>query len=767
MLISDGAEEIYTFLSSKATGQNLTKQDIETSYLSFKEDRLATLVFLQKYALKDKSGNIYELTLDQAKKRWAQAIFSIDCKWKHEKSVEYFEELYTYMLPGGRQMAGLGNNFTKNITLNNCYTHQIQEDSLEGIFEAAFSIAKTFAWAGGQGLDLSTLRPRNMIVSNAARTTTGALSFGTMFSDITGIIAQEGRRGALILTLDVNHPSIKEFILSKSKDNNSIRYANISVKITDDFMRAVEDNKDISLRFKTIHEELKEQISAKELWYLLVTCATKRGEPGVLFWDTIKRLSSSEIYPGHEIIGVNPCGEQPLPSFGCCCISSLILPSFVSDSFTSKATFNWTLFQEMIGRGIRHLDNVIELGITKHPLSEQALVAQKERRIGLGVTGVADTLAMLNMEYGSEQSLAFLDTLFRYKVKYDYHSSIDLAIERGSFPIWKKEHYDQGFPATLPETIKERGTCFGQRNIAVNTVAPSGSLSIVAGNCSSGIEPIFDRKLTRVVELGAKRKQFDVYHPAILEAARIKGISLEEAGKLFQTAYEIDYDKRIQVQAIIQKYTDSGISSTINLPQGTTPDTVAKIYNLAWKSGLKGVTVYVNKSREGVLLTKEEKTKVSGMDTAVHKFVTEGGDKFYIHISYKNGDIKNPYQIFITNYKVTDNDRFTKLINDLKKALSTSSIEQSKIDVQLQRSQTSLNKITRLISLALKYGHIDSIVSVLEQHAYAGSLATRLRYILLPSSSYKLHSCPSCKKESLTEEGGCIVCKECGFSECS
>lgn len=754
----------------KVAAQSLNTDKADLTLKSFNGDILASTVFLNKYALQDEENNLLEYTYEDMKDRWASSVLEAENLFPHPKSKEYFRDLYDYFIPGGRQMFALGNKYLPKTTYSNCYTSSIRGDDLENIFGTAFRLAKTYSYGGGQGVDLSTLRPNQSRVSNAAKHSTGSVSFGHLFSEITNIIGQFARRGALLLSLRVDHPDIFEFIEAKHTDLNKIRYANLSIKITNEFMNAVELNQDFELRFETKHEVISKTVKARDLWIKITQAARDKAEPGLLFWDIVKYYSPSEIYNDLKVINTNPCSELPLSTEESCCLGSLILSRFVDNPYTDKAFFNIGRFRNMIFAAVRHLDNIVELNLPKHPLPEQAEKARLGRRIGLGITGLADMLACLGLEYDSNEAIEIVDKIMSHKMNAEYEASIQLASERGAFPLCDKiKHYEQPFTIQLDERVKELGRQYGQRNVSLSTVAPVGSGSLIS-QCSSGMEPLYSQKMIRKIFLGKKEKQYEVIHPELLRALSINPDI--DKDKLFKEAHNISPDKRIELQATIQKYTDSSISSTINLPKTTTREEVADIYRKAWKSKLKGITVYREGSREGVLLKGPEGHTID-TDTVWYKFRAEGGDKFYIHISYKDGDKSKPYQIFTTNYKATEYDKFVKIGNEIKKLLITRGINPSilkkeettedKIEQQIGRSRNTLEKLTRFMSLAFKSGYLDEVIEILNQYAFVGSLAARLKEAL----TYKEISveCPECGTVMIAE-GGCFHCNNCGFERC-
>jgi ribonucleoside-diphosphate reductase alpha chain len=995
---------------------DLGKRKVLRTLKSFKGDEIATSVFLKKYALKDDQNIIVEYTLEEAKDRWAIAIASVEKVLNGSKEPQYFRELYDYFLPAGRQMYALGNPYVANATLSNCYVVALEDDSLEGIFDAARKMAKTYSYGGGVGLCIGKLRPRGAKVSNSAKHSTGSVSFMELYSMTTGVIGQFGRRGALLLSIPVDHPDIEEFIDMKSNNKDKVRFANISVKITDKFMEAVVNDEDFELSYKTSHEVISKTVRAKELWNKIVTAAHNSAEPGILFFDTAKNMSPSDTYEGMEIQTTNPCitgdtlvyvadgrgnipikqladegldvpvfcvdnngkptvrtmrnprltgqkmpvykvklddgsqfratanhevyllnmtkkrvcdlkpsdrfrilttmessleeqlkikgrktnyrwlmsggstkyglaehrlvaayyenrsllhseavhhknyngcrepmlkelcqlckeNKQPCrvgsPSFfatydelkefaatynhrvvsvefdgyedvyngtvdefhnfaigcwqgkspsgknsqvcviikncgelylekaGACCLGSLLLHNFVENPYTNEAFFNYDLFKEMVRRGARHLDNVVELNINRHALEEQKQAAITGRRIGLGITGLADMLAALNIKYDSDEALKCVGEIMSVKMKTEYIASSDLARERGSFEVFDgNKHFERGFCKLLPDDVKEYCKS-GLRNVTISTVAPSGSVSII-GQCSSGIEPIFSLQYKRYVELGKNRKEFTIVHPGVRRFLNARNVD-EFLPSYWVVSHDIDYNFRIKMQAIIQSKVDSSISSTVNLPSDVSPEVVGQIYIDAWREKLKGITVYREGSREGILLTDgfEKQSVNSDMNTTVKCVRAEGGDKFYIMVSYRDGDIKNPYQVFVLNYRRIENDAFTKISNSLIKMLSSQKVSEKRIQKYIDRSQNSLVKLTRFLSLSMKTGNLDKAVEILEEHAFAGSLASRLYNILSDSLEKRKVLCQRCKGSNLRMEEGCVRCLDCNWSGCN
>ena len=753
-------------------GCGLTKEKVLKTLESFQGDEIACSVFYKKYALRNDEGQILELTLDDSKDRWAHAIVGAET-FEDKKDFDYFRELYDYMLPAGRQMYALGNEYVPKATYTNCYVLGIDDDSIECIFDTAKNMAKTYSYGGGVGICIGNLRPKGAKVSNSAKYSTGAVSFMELFSNTTGIIGQASRRGANLISIPVNHPDIEEFIEIKHNNLDKVKFSNISIKITDDFMKAVIEDKDFDLIFTTKHETIKKTIRAKELWSKIITSAHNSAEPGLLFWTTAQKMSPSDNYEQLRIVTTNPCAEQMLEGqnglSGNCNLASILLNRFVNSPFTKDAKFDFELFGNMVSRGVRHLDNIIELNDGRHALEGQNKAAKLGRRCGLGITGLADTFVSLGFSYDSEEALKITEEIMKIKMEAEYNASIDLAKERGSFPLYDpKKHFEKGFCKGLPKNIIDRAKEFGLRNVAISTIAPSGSISIIA-QCSSGIEPIFALKYKRYTQLGVnERKEFTIYHQALAKYFSITGD--KEIAPYWNVAHQIDYNYRIKLQGILQKYIDASISSTINLSAEVSVETVGQIYIDAWREGLKGITVYREGSREGILVTDEfaKNAGVPNMDSITYRVKAEGGDKFYIIVSYKNKNIKEPYQVFVLNYKQGDQDSFVKIGNLIMKMLKTKGVSEERLMKYSNRGKNSLEKLTRFISLSMKTGHLVDVVAILNEHAFVGTLAQKFYEIFSKSVDAKKSMCknPECGSSNVIMEEGCMHCLDCGWSGC-
>ena len=566
-----------------------------TSY--YEDDSLGADVLKKKY-LAPWENHPWELW-----ERQANALASVERtktlqdKWK----VKFFEALEDFkFVPGGRIMHGAGRDDITT-TLNNCYVMGIQDDSVKSIYNTIIEEALTYKYGGGCGHDLSILRPSGDQINGTGGSSCGPTGFMNLFSENTNTIAQHGRRGANMQTLRVDHPDIEKFIEIKTGDINMVKFSNISVLLTHKFMKAVEADSDFDLIYDG---NVYKTVSARFLWKKIIRNAHDSAEPGLLFWDTMREYHNAEYCS--PLVSTNPCAEQPLPDGGCCNLGAINLERFVDD----KGNFKIEKFKEIVSVGTRFLDNVIDLNIDRHALDEQKKNAESDRRIGLGILGLGDMLVKMKIKYDSVDALQTVDQVMKIFRDTAYETSIQLAQEKLPFPNFHWDGYSKSkFIQKLPKKLKNKIQQNGIRNSTLNTVAPTGSGAIVA-RVTSGIEPIFATSYNRRVKqndgYGKTFNEYKVFHPII--------------NKLFNddktlpdyviTAHEIDPFFRVKMQGTIQKYIDSSISSTVNLPEEVTRETVADIYMTAYKSLLKGITVYREGSREGILVTdKKSDTK--------------------------------------------------------------------------------------------------------------------------------------------------------------
>jgi ribonucleoside-diphosphate reductase alpha chain len=586
----------------------------------FRGDDLRARVFHDKYALRDPAGTVAERTPVEMWTRIARELASVEPT--AEKQAEWQQKFYWLLddfrfIPGGRIMHGAGN--PKRVTLLNCYVLPVHNDSIESIFDWMKQAARTYSLGGGVGTDISVLRPRGAPVNNAARSSTGSVSFMELFSLTTGTIGQSGRRGALMITIADNHPDVLDFIKVK-RNLDRVRFANISVRVSDAFMRAVEADADWPLHFENERASYSKTVRAKELWSELIRGARDYAEPGLIFWDNIKKWSTSE-YNGMGVITTNPCSEIPLEPYGNCCLGNVNLAQFVLEPFSSTARVDWDRLEPALRYATRFLDNVLDYNADKHPLPEQREASLRSRRIGVGFTGLGDMLIKLRLKYDTDEAVQFTDGLFDRIKNVVYDESATLAAEKGTFPAYDAaQHVGGRFLSTLQPATLEKIRRQGMRNVACLTVPPVGSGAALAG-VTSGIEPIFDVAYIRRSE-SLSQETFKVYHPLVREYMAMMGLERDdELPAFFVTAHQIKADMRVQMQAAIQKHIDHSISSTVNLPRETTPEEVERVYFLAWKMGCKGITCYREGSREGILIT-EEQAKADGLRAAAPVAVT-------------------------------------------------------------------------------------------------------------------------------------------------
>lgn len=516
---------------------------------------------------------------------------------------------------GGRILANRGLDKTgRKITLSNCYVIPAPEDNIESIFDCASKLARTYSYGGGCGIDVSKLRPKNAKVNNAANSTSGTTSFMDFFSYVTGLIGQEGRRGALMISIDCNHPDLEQFINLKS-DLELCTKANISVRVSDYFMRAVELDGDWVLEFETEHERIQKIVKARDIFMLLAKRNWEMAEPGILYWDRIKNYNMLNNDPNFQFAGVNPCAEEPLPAGGSCLLGSINLSEFVCQPFTSNAHVNYDELEKAVAISVQALNQVLLEGMDLHPLEIQRRSVYNWRQIGLGTMGLGDMLIKLGLRYGSEESIDAINSIFKFIATTAVETSLQLAKLEGCYPMCNKEAIAESsfiqaleLPVNVIEDIKK----FGLFNSQLLTCAPTGSIGTMF-QISTGVEPNFAFHFNRrTVSLNSEETTYVVDADIVEQYKKHHNITGEYMlPKEFVTSAKIDPIDRIKVQSALQKWIDASISSTINLPESTTVEEVFNIYLEAWKYGLKGVTIWRdNCQRQGILTTnKKEEPK--------------------------------------------------------------------------------------------------------------------------------------------------------------
>jgi ribonucleoside-diphosphate reductase alpha chain len=742
---------------------------------AFGGDELRARVFYEKYSLRDAEGKQIEKTPQEMWKRLAQEIAGVENKYDIKKFTEW-EQKFNWLLedfkfvPGGRIMFGAGQS--RKSTLLNCYVNGIKDDSIEAIFEWCKEAARTYSYGGGVGTDISMLRPKGTPVNNSAIYSTGAVSFMELFSTTTGTIGQAGRRGALMITMSVDHPDILDFINVK-KNLSKVNYANISVRITDEFMKAVEANADFALHFKNTKVEYNKTVRAREIWNELVRAAWQSAEPGVMFWDTLQRNSTTS-YNGMTPISTNPCGEIPLEDGGCCCLGSINLSKFVTKPFTAYADVDWESLSKAAAFATRFLDDILDYNADKHPLSIQKTASLKSRRIGVGVTGLADMLIKLSIKYDSEEALKMVDEVMSELKFYVYKASIDLAVEKGSFEGYDAEkHLAQSFIKSLPQKLQDDIKTNGIRNAAIMTVPPVGSGSILVGS-SSGIEPIFALSYKRRSKSMSKG-EFEVNHPLLQQYIdwKYEGTDVPRADRKFEmpsffvTSHDIKPEFRVRMQATVQKHIDQSISSTVNLPQDITLDEVEKIYMLAWKEGCKGITVYREGSREGILETDnvskvstelkqdQEFERPKTMEGKTMKMKIPQGS-LYVTVNYAEGD--GPKEVFVELGKLGGDEKADA--EALGRLVSLYLQQGGKMEEVIKSLKGIKGKYTSWDDGMQMQSVPDAVAKALEMMTTGKVTRTR------PDEEVKSEMCPDCRENALLHENGCVKCSNCGYSRC-
>lgn len=536
-------------------------------------------------------------------------------------------------LYGGRILANRGlNKDGKKITLSNCYVLSPPKDNLESIFETAGRLARTFSYGGGVGIDIGKLRPRGATVNNSAKETTGAVSFMDLYSMVTGLIGQNNRRGALMISIPVDHPDIEEFINIKN-DLNKVTKANISIRITDEFMEAVKSKSDFKLSFlvEDTGEEIVKIVNAYDLFYKFAKSNWNMAEPGILMWNTISNYNLMSEDPEFEYAGTNPCAEEPLPEGGSCLLGSLNLSEFVKKPFADNAYFDFEDFKKAVSIATIGLNEVLDEGLPLHPLEEQRQSVNELRQIGLGVMGIADMLIKLNIRYGSQESFDISDRIGNAMVNSALQQSALLAKEYGTFEKYNETYVtNSDFFKTVADTNTiDLVSKYGLRNSQVLTIAPTGSISTMIG-VSGGIEPIFMVSYTRKTETlnDGEDTYYKVFTPIAHQYMEVKDIGREEQlpKDLFVVSQELDYLDRVKMQSTWQKYIDASISSTVNLPKETTVEQVIDLYIKAWEYGLKGITIFRDGcERAGIL--GNHKTEVKNIESMSAEQLKELLDK--------------------------------------------------------------------------------------------------------------------------------------------
>lgn len=839
------------------TNQTFSREEVLASSLHyFDGDELAATTWINKYCLVNEENEYVEQTPHDMHRRMAREFFRIEERYQREKNdssllSEYGrrrnplteETIYNlfrnfrYLIPQGSVMAILGNPYTIG-SLSNCVVIKAPVDSYGGIFYTDQQLAQLCKRRCGVGFDLSTLRPRGAAVRNAAGSSSGVVSFMERFSNTTREVSQSGRRGALMLTLDIAHPDVEDFITIK-QDLARVTGANVSVRITDEFMQAVTEDLDFTLRWPLDAEapEVTKTVKAKELWTSIIKSAHKTAEPGIIFWDRQHRYSTSSVYPEFMNESTNPCSEIAMQGGDSCRLMAINLFSFVKQPFTSEAEFDFDQFYQITYEGQRLMDDLVDLElehvkkivakIDADPEDENIKKVERDtwqmlyengkkgRRTGLGFTALADALAALGLKFDSAQALEMIDQIMKTKCKAEFDSSIDMAYERGKFEAFDPEievtsSFVQFLKESLPK-VYQRMMKVGRRNISISTVAPTGTVSLLA-QTSSGIEPVYmlsykrrrkisnrsDGKATFTDASGDRWEEFEVYHSKLGDWMKMYPEKPYDKNPYNgSTASEIDWNKRVEIQSIIQKYVTHSISSTINLPEDTPVSTVHTIYREAWRQGLKGITVYRDGSRTGVLLKREEKEKRSEdivervapkrptvLSAKIIRFRNEN-ENWMAFVGLLNG---KPYEIFTGRAEdsfalpayvsegliIKNRDEHHKTRYDFRY------VDALGYNVTIEALSRSFDQqfwnYAKLISGILRHGmpladvvHLIDNLNFDKNHinTWKNGVSRALKSFIPEGTPAKDHLCPQCgDEEGLVFEEGCLKCKSCGYTTC-
>lgn len=706
---------------------------------------------------------------------------------------------------GGRILANRGLQNYQKITFSNCYVIPQVEDSIEGIYKACAQLARTYSYGGGCGIDISNLRPMGAAVHNAAKTTSGAVSFMSSFDEVTKVIGQNGRRGALMISLDINHPDVQEFVNIKT-DLNKVTSANISVRVNTEFMKAVKENKDYILRFpcdielpSDLHIEdmpynelwpytddantyYFKKIKAKDLFDNLCLNNWNYAEPGILYWDRISDYNLLSADENFSYAGVNPCAEEPLPAGGSCLLGSINLSEFVKDG-----VFVTNEFIDAVHIAVTALNDVLDEGLELHPLDIQRQTVGDYRQIGLGVFGYADMLIKLGLRYGSKEANSFTDELGSYLIREAIRQSAYLAKERGAYAkydpvIMQSEFFNKHITKEFDD-IREAVDSYGLRNSQLLTIAPTGTLSTML-NVSGGAEPIFAKSFNRTTKsLHGEDVTYTVYPKIISEYLDRTKKTLETADSYIVSSEDITPVERVNVQGTWQKYIDASISSTVNLPKETTVDDVKTIYMSAYDNGLKGITIFrAGCARTAILVdtkeaAKQEKHQIDPergyikrpkeIEADYHQVKIKG--ETFIVLVGKIDD--KPYEIFAFRPNATAKlPNHTGIITKVKKMHYTFKSDYIEIpDLQLSSDSVEERAATLYTSMLLRHNtNIKYVVKtakkVNENIASFSSAMCRILSKYIPAEDTG-DKCPDCGGK-IIRENGCVHCESCGWSMC-
>ena len=832
------------------------QEALEASIKFFKGDELAASVWINKYALKDSFGNIYERSPEDMHRRLAKEFARIEAKYPNPMKEEEIFELvkeFKYIIPQGGPMSGIGNS-NQIASLSNCFVVGNEElaDSYGGILKIDEEQVQLMKRRGGVGHDLSHIRPAGSAVLNSALTSTGVVPFMERYSNSTREVAQDGRRGALMLSISIKHPDSENFIDAKM-EQGKITGANVSVKIDDGFMNAALKGEPYQQQYPVdaAKPKVTKSVNAQNIWKKIIHNAWKSAEPGVLFWDTIIRESVADCYAdlGYRTVSTNPCGEIPLCPYDSCRLIAINLYSYVENPFTPQASFNMPLFKEHAVKAMRLMDDLIDLEMEKidaiinkinsDPESLDVKRTELElwekirskslggRRTGLGITAEGDMLAALGLRYGSDKAIEFAVEVQKSLAVEAYRSSVIMAKERGAFPIYDSKREEKNpmidriknaDPELYKQMLKD-----GRRNISMLTIAPTGTTSLMT-QTTSGIEPVFlpfyirRRKvnpndlnvvITFKDDIGDCWEEFYVFHHKFLTWCEVNGIPAEQVRKMSvkdvealvakspynkATSADIDWVAKVKMQGAIQKWVDHSISVTVNLPNSVTEDLVAQVYKTAWEVGCKGVTVYRDGSRPGVLVSASDKKenvslkpkkRPKSLEADVIRF--RNGSEHWIALVGKMNGV--PYEIF-TGLLDDDSRSIPKSVEKGFIVKEKDSNGVSRYDFHFVDKYGYTNIIggishmfnkeywnyAKLISGVLRHGmpivDVLNLINGLQLDSEAintwknGVERSLKRYIPDGTKDDTGKTCSKCNSNNLVYQEGCLVCMNCGYSKC-
>lgn len=833
------------------------EEAFESTLKYFENDDLAARVWINKYALKDSQGKIYERTPNDMHRRIAKEIARIETRYPNPLSEEEIFDLiknFKYIVPQGSPMAGIGNPF-QIASLSNCFVigNDGNSDSYGGIMKIDQEQVQLMKRRGGVGHDLSHIRPKGSPVKNSALTSTGIVPFMERYSNSTREVAQDGRRGALMLSVSINHPDSEDFIDAKL-EQGKVTGANVSIRVDDDFMNAVKDNGSYTQKYPIYSNDPKysKTIEASKLWQKIVHNAWKSAEPGILFWDTIINESVPDCYAdlGYKTVSTNPCGEIPLCPYDSCRLLAINLFSYVEEPFTEHAVFNFDKFKKHIGVAQRIMDDIIDLELekvdailekidadpetdevkgTEHSLWLNIRNKAKEgRRTGIGITAEGDMLAAMNIKYGSKKGNEFSEEIHKTIAVEAYRASVQSAKERGAFSIFDAEREkDNPFIQRLrlaDEKLYYEMLEYGRRNIALLTIAPTGTTSLMT-QTTSGIEPVFlpvykrrrkvnpndkNVRVDFVDEVGDSWEEYVVFHHRFKQWMTINGydtnknyeqneldVLIKESPYYKATSNDVDWLSKVRMQGAVQKWVDHSISVTINLPNDATEDLVGKLYLEAWEAGCKGVTVYRDGSRSGVLISNEEKTDELNILTVFPKKRPQILEADVVR--FQNNKEKwiafigiideKPYEIFTGLADDEDGILIPRWVNEGLIIKNREEDGSSRYDFQYKNKRgykTTIEGLShkfdpefwnyaKLFSSTLRHGMpIDKIVDLINSlqlnsesiNTWKNGVVRALKRYVEDGTHAKGQTCANCNSEHLIYQEGCLTCKDCGSSKC-